>query len=258
MTTLLYDGTYEGWLTAVFDIYKYKLGDVQFANQEAYCAPLFGATKPVITDEEKAKRVLDGLRKRLSVQAIDQLYKVYLSDTAKSEEVMWQFVRHVFGNTQNVEEDYGHPAVWAVRQAAKRVKREAHRMEAFVRFKLTSDQLYYAIIEPDCDVLPLIAGHFESRYADQRWLIYDARRKYGVYYDLMTVTPVSVDFNQGRRATSTLIAEISDEREEFYQELWRRYFKSVTIDARKNVRLQLQHMPKRYWRHLTEQIPKGI
>jgi probable DNA metabolism protein len=183
---------------------------------------------------------------------------MYLSDTAKAEEVMWQFVRHVFGNDRNVEEDYGHPAVWAVRQAAKRVKREAHRMEAFVRFKLTSDQLYYAIIEPDCDVLPLIAGHFESRYADQRWLIYDARRNYGIYYDLTTVAPVSVDFNQGRRATSTLIAEISDEREEFYQELWRRYFKSVTIDARKNVRLQLQHMPKRYWRHLTEQIPKGI
>ena len=49
-------------------------------------------------------------------------------------------------------------------------------MEAFVRFQCTKDQLYYAIIQPDYNVLPLISKHFEKRYADQRWLIYDIRR----------------------------------------------------------------------------------
>ena len=57
-------------------------------------------------------------------------------------------------------------------------------MEAFVRFQLTKDGLYYCIIQPDYNVLPLISNHFEKRYADQRWLIYDSRRKYGIYYDL--------------------------------------------------------------------------
>lgn len=256
MTTLLYDGTYEGWLTAVFDAYTHKLTDVLFTGQAASTAELFGSTQTVDTDETKAERVLAGLQKRLSAQGVAALYKTYLSDIEEPERVMWSFVRHVFENGHNVEEDYGHPAVWAVRQAAKRVRREAHRMQAFVRFKLTQDQLYYAIIEPDCDVLPLISAHFESRYADQRWLIYDARRTYGIYYDLETVSMVRVDFHPRGRITSGLVTEISDEREEFYQELWRRYFKSVTIDARKNLRLQLQHMPKRYWKHLTEQIRK--
>jgi probable DNA metabolism protein len=222
-----------------------------FTRDEACTGFLFGETHTVITDEQKAERVLMGLRKRLSAEGLTRLHKTYLSEVDKSDEVMWHFVCHVFNSPHNVEEDYGHPAVWAVKQAAKRVKREAHRMEAFVRFKLTTDQLYYAIIEPDCDVLPLISSHFESRYADQRWLIYDAKRRYGIYYDLETVTTVAIEFQYGR-ATSQLIAEISDESEEFYQELWRRYFKSVTIDARKNKRLQLQHMPKRYWKHLTE------
>ncbi len=252
MTSVVYDGTYEGWLTAIYDIYTYRLADVVFARQEACTGLLFGATHRVITDEQKAERVSMGLQKRLSPEGLNRLYKTYISEVERSEDVMW---RHVFDSPHNVEEDYAHPAVWAVKQAAKRVKREAHRMEAFVRFKLTTDQVYYAIIEPDCDVLPLISPHFESRYADQRWLIYDVRRRYGIYYDLETVSTVAIDFQDGR-ATSQLIAEISDESEEFYQELWRRYVKSVTIEARKNRRLQLQHMPKRYWKHLTEQMAK--
>jgi hypothetical protein len=34
------------------------------------------------------------------------------------------------------------------------------------------------------DILPLLAEHFQDRYADQRWIIYDLTRKYGLYYDL--------------------------------------------------------------------------
>ncbi|GAB3330070.1 TIGR03915 family putative DNA repair protein [Larkinella ripae] len=256
MTTLLYDGTYEGWLTAIFDIYDCKLEDVIFAKQEASSGFLFGATHSVTTDDTKAKRVLLGLQKRLSAEGLRRLYKTYLSNLDRPEEVMWRFVRHVFDSPHNVEEDYSHPGVWEVKKAAKRVDRETHRMEAFVRFKLTKDHLYYAIIEPECDVLSLISAHFESRYADQRWLIYDARRRYGIYYDLENVMTVTIDFHQGP-ATSRLIAEISDEREAFYQELWRCYFKSATIENRANKRLHLQHMPKRYWKHLTEKMPKN-
>ena len=254
MTAVFYDGTYEGWLTAVFDSYNYRLEGVTFTSQEAASASLWGKTHQVKTDEVKAKRVLEGLQKRLSDEGLKRLHKTFLSEMEQKEAVMWQFVQHVFNSPQNIEEDYGHPAVWAVKRAAGRVKREAHRMEAFVRFQLTKDNLYYAIIEPECDVLPLIATHFESRYADQRWLIYDAKRKYGIYYDLEKVDTVAIDFNRGP-APSGVIAEISDEREAFYQELWRRYFKSVTIEARRNMKLHLQHLPKRYWRYLIEKRP---
>jgi probable DNA metabolism protein len=45
---------------------------------------------------------------------------------------------------------------------------------------------------------------------------------------------------------------IIDEKEELYQQLWQQYFSSVNIAARKNTKLHIQHMPKRYWRWLTE------
>ena len=66
-------------------------------------------------------------------------------------------------------------------------------MEAFVRFQKLKDGLYYSLVQPDYNVLPLII-HFEDRYADQRWLIYDSHRKYGLYYNLNSVEEVQMRF----------------------------------------------------------------
>lgn len=254
MTQIIYDGTYEGWVTAVFEIYEYKLKDIVFAQNEASADLLFSTNHIVITDEVKVKRVLSGLQKRLSKNGFQGLYNAFLSETNKVEEIMFRYIQYVLLSPVNVEDDFGNNDVLELRKAIRLTGKEAHRMEAFVRFQLTKDQLYYAIVEPDCNVLPLIENHFKSRYADQRWLIYDAKRKYGIYYDLENVATVALQFNTETNS-SKFLAEISDEGEELFQDLWRNYFKSVNIESRKNTKLHLQHMPKRYWKNLTEKIP---
>lgn len=254
MTQIIYDGTYEGWVTAVFEIYEYKLKDIVFAQNEASADLLFSTNHIVITDEVKVKRVLNGLQKRLSKNGFQGLYNAFLSETNKVEEIMFRYIQYVLLSPVNVEDDFGNNDVLELRKAIRLTGKEAHRMEAFVRFQLTKDQLYYAIVEPDCNVLPLIENHFKSRYADQRWLIYDAKRKYGIYYDLKNVSTVALQFNTETNS-SKFLAEISDEGEELFQDLWRNYFKSVNIESRKNTKLHLQHMPKRYWKNLTEKIP---
>ncbi|MFN8364013.1 MAG: DUF4130 domain-containing protein [Cloacibacterium normanense] len=60
-------------------------------------------------------------------------------------------------------------------------------MLAFVRFELLQDEVYFAKIEPDFNVLPLIRKHFKERYADQKWMIFDLKRHYGIFYDLKEV-----------------------------------------------------------------------
>jgi probable DNA metabolism protein len=254
MTQIIYDGTYDGWVTAVFEIYEYKLKDIVFAQNEASADLLFSTNHIVITDEVKVKRVLSGLQKRLSKNGFQGLYNAFLSETNKVDEIMFRYIQYVLLSPVNVEDDFGNNDVLELRKAIRLTGKEAHRMEAFVRFQLTKDQLYYAIVEPDCNVLPLIENHFKSRYADQRWLIYDAKRKYGIYYDLKSVSTVALQFNTETNS-SKFLAEISDEGEELFQDLWRNYFKSVNIESRKNTKLHLQHMPKRYWKNLTEKIP---
>lgn len=253
MTLIIYDGTFEGWLTAVFEIYEYKLKDVIFAKDEASNALLFSENHFIVTDHIKANRVLKGLKQRLSPSGITNMYHAFFSELNQIEESLYRFATYVFSSSKNIEGDLSNNDVLNIQKAAHLTGKESHRMKAFVRFKLTKDNLYYAIVEPDCNVLPLIQKHFQNRYADQKWLIYDSKRKYGIYYDLEKVSTVELTFDSNP-SSSKFLAEISDEDEEFFQNLWRNYFKSVNIESRKNTKLHVQHMPKRYWKNLTEKI----
>jgi probable DNA metabolism protein len=251
MTTIIYDGTFEGWLTVVFEVFEYKFADVAITRRETQSPSIFGNHHNTYTDVQKAARVWRGLSQKLSSNALRQVYKSFLSELQGMDNTLLQYVQYVFSNSNNIEHNYAHPAVLSVTQAAKKVAREKHRMEAFVRFQLTQDKLYYAICQPDYNVLPLIHKHFKERYADQRWLIYDSRRKYGIYYNLATVETVKISFSE-HTSNGKNIAAVLDEQEELYQQLWQQYFTSVNIVARKNMKLHIQHMPKRYWKYLPE------
>ncbi|MHC0446137.1 TIGR03915 family putative DNA repair protein [Flavobacterium sp. 3-218] len=252
MTQIIYDGSFEGWLTAVFEIYEYKLKDVVFAKEESSNSLLFSNIHFITNDSTKANRVLNGLEQRLSTNGFKNIYFAFLSELDKIEEILFRYVEYAFSSPINIEGDLSRSEVLNVKKAAHSTGKESHRMKAFVRFKLTKDDLYYAIVEPDCDVLPLIEQHFKNRYADQRWLIYDSKRRYGIYYDLENVSTVEMQFESN---SSSFLAEINDENEEFFQNLWRNYFSSVNIESRKNTKLHIKHMPKRYWKNLIEKIP---
>ncbi|MEM1124738.1 MAG: TIGR03915 family putative DNA repair protein, partial [Bacteroidota bacterium] len=131
------------------------------------------------------------------------------------------------------------------------IGREVHRMHAFVRFQKTKDDIYTALIEPDFNVLPLIGDHFEKRYPIMQWLIYDVKRHYGIFYDLSKVNFFTFDSSDHQRLTH-LSREILSVEEKNYQILWKSYFDSVNIPERNNAKLHLQHVPKRYWKYLTE------
>ena len=251
MHVALYDGSFEGWLTAVFEIYEYGFRNAEIHDERKYQKNIFAKEHVVVVSDQKAERVWNGLKQRLSKAALEQINKAWFSEMNGIENVLLSYVQYAFSSKNSIESDYSFPAVLTITDLAKKVHREKHRMEAFVRFQLTKDGLYYAIVEPDFNVLTLIRSHFEARYADQRWMIYDARRKFGIYYDLHKVETVEIQFNASIDAGKAIHA-IYDEQEDLYQHLWKRYFDSVNIKARKNTKLHIQHMPQRYWKYLPE------
>jgi probable DNA metabolism protein len=251
MTTVIYDGSFEGLLTTVFEIYEYKITDPEIYATDDAVPVLFGEPHTVHTDKTKFERVYKKLQQKLTPNALGQLCNSFLSELKEMPGAVYRYIVYVLGSKVAVENNFSHPDVLCIQQTSRKVHREKHRMEAFVRFHLTKDGLYYCLIQPDYNVLPLISNHFEKRYADQRWLIYDSRRKYGIYYDLQKVEMVYLNFELNPNNTKAITA-ICDEKEELYQRLWQQYFSSVNIAARKNMKLHIQHMPKRYWRYLVE------
>ena len=251
---LKYDGSFKGLLTCVFMAYEQKLKVVEILPAGEEQEQLFYELQEVITENEKAQRVLTGLQKKISRNGLTSIKWALLSEAKGIEMKIYDMLTYVFSSKINIDKDYTHPSVLYITQVAKQVGREKHRMEAFVRFRLTRDDIYFAVIEPDFNVLPIITGHFRRRYADQKWLIYDIRRKIGVYYDLEKTEFVSLELPEDI-GISGANPEYFEEGEIYFQKLWKEYFDSTNIKSRVNMRLHVQHVPKRYWKYLSEKSP---
>ncbi|MBG44434.1 MAG: DNA metabolism protein [Aequorivita sp.] len=250
-TILIYDGSFDGLLSAIFNVFELRLTNVCIKRREYSQQNFFDAEEEIITDTEKAKRVWMGLSKKISQQERQKIYKVFLSEIPTIENAILHFIKRTFSSEVSIENDYSDPIILEIDKVSKKVDRKKHRMDAFVRFRLTNDGIYFATIEPDFNVLPLNSEHFKKRYADQKWLIYDLKRKYGIYYNLQNVAIVELEISSEVNSSTKALTYFTVDEINF-QELWRIYFKNSNIPSRKNMRLHIKHIPKRYWKYLPE------
>ena len=253
MYYLYYDGSFAGFLTAVFDVYELRLKAVAIRKEVLKTDMLFTNNQTVIKDEAKVKRVAAKLENLLGKEGLLHLWAALLSEYDTIEDALLEVVRYALKEQKNVLSDFGHPAVLEVQQTVRKVHREKHRMLGFVRFQLAKDGIYYAFIEPDFDILPLIARHFTERFSDQQWLIYDLKRNKGLFYDLKKTELVAATGKDSEKQQQLKLR--LDPAEEAFQSLWKAYFKHTAIPSRKNTKLHLQFLPKRYWQYLPEKKP---
>jgi len=262
MTVYVFDGTMDGLLTAVFDAFLLKEQPEQLLA-EGDVLPLFcDHTYHVTTDEEKAQRVWAGLEKKLPCEALRLISVSWLSELRELNTPLFLYICKVF-RQGDISRNFADADVLAVTNIARRVLHEQLRMKQFIRFQKAKDGTYLGVVSPDHNVLPTIIAHFQDRFNDQPWLIYDAKRHYGYYYgaspnpskgrgDVIRVTfedesAVPFDLRNGK-----MDAEVLSDDDQLLQNLWRTYFKAICIKERMNPRKQLQDMPRRYWKYMTE------
>ncbi len=251
MTVYSYDGSFDGFLSVVFEAYRRGEVPAAIAVGDAAQAGLFGGVVEVEADEQHAERVRRGLRRRASAEAVETFYHALLSERPEIEMTLFRLVHAVIERGGSVMEDLRFPPALATLRLAGRTRRERHRMHAFVRFERRAGDLWAAPVEPDCNVLPLIGDHFAQRYPAQRWLITDVRRRYGL---LHAPAPEGDSLPPAARLSflpGPDLPAAADEEARF-QRMWQAYFRAVDIPERKNLKLHLRHVPRRYWPYLTE------
>jgi len=259
MTVYTFDGTLDGLLTAVFDAFdRHEQPEALLTVGEAL--PLFcDQVHEVVSDEERARRVWAGLEKKLSPEALRLISVSWLSEVPELNHSLFNYICKTFrlpAEAKSIERNYADPDVQSVVKTARKVLHEQLRMKQFVRFQKAKDGTYLAVISPDHNVLPLVIRHFQDRFNDQPWMIYDAKRHYGYYYE-RDGEPARISFED----ESSVPFSLSDGRLDedklssddlLFQELWRTYFKAICIRERLNPRKQRGDMPYRYWKYMTE------
>lgn len=234
----------------MFEAYSRKQFPIKIVWEETPL--LFTNTYKVLTNTEKSDRVLNGLKKRLSKSAVEMLFACWLSEEEGIEMLLFNYIRKALVSSRSIELNFADSDVLELSKIYRKVTKEAERMRQFVRFQKSADGIFFAAIEPRYDVLPYALDYFEDRFADQQWIIYDLKRKYALYYNLEKTEVVHFDDLQVDEETGKLSQEHTDENELDFQGLWQQYIKSITIRERINLKLQRQHMPKRFWKFLPE------
>ncbi|MEE4198222.1 MAG: TIGR03915 family putative DNA repair protein [Bacteroidales bacterium] len=256
MNLFIYDQTFEGLLTAIYDALELNVKPDRIVGANNFQDDLFAAKYEVITDTGKFDALWNEIKRKSSGQNCQRIFKAFLSELPGIEILIYNYIQRIIESEANVELDFGDDVVLKINTIQKKVGRESHRVLMFVRFQKTIDDIFYASFDPKYNVIPLTVNHFKSRFADQKWVIFDTRRKYGYYYDLQTVREVTIGKNKVNDQTGKVDPEILHVSEKLFQKLWKNYYDSITIKERKNLKVHMQFLPKRFWKFLPEKEPR--
>jgi DNA polymerase len=134
-------------------------------------------------------------------------------------------------------DDEADPLVRRIQALAKEVRRDIHKMHAFVRFREIDDR-FVAFFEPDHHIVRKASSFFVNRFTNMRWSILTP--ELSIHWDGERLT-------EGPGATRAE-APSGDPLEE----TWRTYYSSIFNPARLKVGAMLKEMPKKYWRNMPE------
>ena len=252
MNIFIYDNTFEGLITAIHDSFELNIKPDKITSSKSFQDDLFAEKHYISTDSDKFELIWDKVKAKSNEQNCQRIFKAYLSEMADIEIIIYDYIKLILETPFNVEVNFSEDSVIKLNNLQKKVGREAQRVLMFVRFQKTVDNIYYASFDPKYNVIPLTVNHFRNRFADQKWVIFDTRRKFGYYYDLENVQEITI----GKQKVDFVSGKVNDDvmhvSEKLFQKLWKSYYDTINIKERKNIKVHMQFLPKRFWKFLPE------
>lgn len=237
MVYLVYDKSFGGLLTCVFEVYARGLEQVHLVRKGTEL-PLLTQVLQITTQAHRAHRVNKKLELVWGKEGMRKLWQGWLSEREGVDNIILHLVRYTLSTGQNIFENPGHEHVLLLQEILDRMEEEKHRLQMLVQFQKTPDGLCYAVVNPRFNVLPLIADHFSKRYVAQRWIIYDARRQYGLFFDRVCIHYIT-----------------SHQNEDIHSFLSHHYFYLRHNRSPIYRPIHIQQVPRRYWAYLTGYMP---
>ncbi len=250
----LYDGTFDGLLTCIYHNYYQEAADGIYP-QEYYQPSLISNSGLVTSNPDHAVRVYKAIEEKISADSLALVYHTFLSSCPGKENIILNYLRLGFHMGAKIDFYHSHPQVHPLHKIARQVTKEVHRFLGLLRFA-DKGKFLYSSLSPDHDILPLIADHFAERLGNERWIIHDQKRSLAIIYDGQNIHEKKLyPQRQWYLINFDHKLESSMPEEDCYQELWKLYFTKISIDSRRNPRLQSQFIPQRYRQHLIEFEP---
>jgi probable DNA metabolism protein len=232
--TLAHASDYEGWRAAARTLAAAQVPPAQVAFTISGTADLFAAPNTPPPEPTRAltvpKAFLDLAQAVVCHSDPERFALLYIGLTRLAD-------------TRTLLEDAADPLIHRLHILAKAVRRDIHKMRAFVRFRELPQPehdtpRFVAWFEPDHHIVRINAPFFQRRFTAMRWSI---------------LTPELCAHWDGEAASFTPGATRADAPEgDPLEATWATYYASTFNPARLKVNAMTKEMPKKYWKNMPE------
>ena len=254
----------EGILTAIYDAFVYKNrmkepyeDNIFIQIGENGNRLLFAREVNVSTDANKAAKTVRAIQTKLGYGIYHTVFYALCHYDEERATVVLGYLVRAFAKGSRITEYLADPYVMRVLELSRKTSNECNKLLGFLRFRDMGGFLF-SKLEPKCDDLPLMQEHFQDRYPNENFVIYDALRDYALihpaYRQSFFVAGDALSDEMGR-----LMEEDGNalSKTDEYEELWRQYFKTMAIEPRENERCQNNLLPKWYRKNMLEFVEES-
>jgi probable DNA metabolism protein len=161
--------------------------------------------------------------------------------------LLYALLAGLIENARRIE-DRADPLMRRLEEMAKAVRRDIHKMRAFVRFREVRDAegpRYVAWFEPEHHIVRHNARFFVERFANMRWSI---------------LTPeLSLHWDGESLAEGPGATRADAPGDDPVEDVWKTYYASIFNPARLKTGAMLKEMPRKYWKNMPETaLVKGL
>ncbi len=232
----LYDGSFEGLATAVYEGYYSKVKPNVIISQDHYIPTFFDEKINIFTDRIKADKVLMAIRQKLGEEVFQRVLYAFFSEDANVGTIIYRFIRVAFKLGPKVIDYRAHEDVGPMLDLYRKVARESHSLLGLIRFVELENGILYSQFEGTYNVLSILGSHFFNRLSGEQWILHDLKRAHAVFCNgqewVLREADIPTDVPLHKK-------------ELLFQNLWKTYFKHIAIKERSNPDLQRNFMPKK-------------
>lgn len=239
--TLIYDRSFEGFLSLVYEVYYKKLKPKKIVYKKPNELFLDDYME-IPYNEIHTQKVFEALKIKFSKKDFNTILNIFMCDSNDFEIHLLNYIILGFKDKKELN-NINIPSIFYIKNLEKELFRNIHKMEGFLRFKELEDKTLYAVVENKFNLVYFLGKHFFKRLNNQKYIIHDINRK---------IAFIKNDDYLGIENIANFQEPKISKNEDKFSKLWTHFFNSISISTRENKKCQNSMVPLIYRVYMNE------
>ncbi|MCT7573646.1 TIGR03915 family putative DNA repair protein [Aliarcobacter butzleri] len=154
---LVYDGSFEGFLSLVYEVYYKKLKHIKIYKTLPN-EMIFEEILELKTSKDNAIKVLTAIKTKFPKELIQRILNIFMCDSKEFELYLLEYIIIGFKEVKQLY-NINNSCVFYLNNLEKELFRNVHKLTGFIRFEELEDATLYAKVESKFNVVYFLGAY---------------------------------------------------------------------------------------------------